>query len=289
MLIDLHMHTNYSDGSFSPEELIDYVSARDVGIIAVTDHDEIGGVLPAREYGEKKRVDVIPGVELSIDMELTGGAHLHMLGLLFDPENVTLIEELNKLKKAREERAFRIVQKLREAGIPIDADDLIDAVGQGSAGRPHIAAILIKKGVVSDIYEAFDKYLSKGRPGYVPKTKLKLEPAIELIHRAGGLAIIAHPVSLKYETYRELGEKILEMKAVGLDGIEAYYPGHDKYLTEWLVKFAGKNNLVVSGGSDFHGSAKPDVEPGIGRGGLVIPPEIVERLREEVREVRSRK
>ncbi len=283
MLIDLHMHTNYSDGSYSPEELIDYVSGRDLGIIAVTDHDETGGVIPAREYGKKRGVEVIPGVELSIDIELTGAAHLHLLGLMFDPGNVTLKNELAQLKKAREERAFMIVQKLREAGLPIEAGDLVDAVGQGSAGRPHIAEILIKKGVVGDIYEAFSTYLSKGRPGYVPKKKLKLAPAIELIHGAGGLAILAHPVSLKCKTYRELGEKIIEMKSVGLDGIEAYYPGHDKYLTKWLVTFAGKNHLLLSGGSDFHGSAKPDVEPGIGRGSLDIPTDLVERMREEKR------
>jgi predicted metal-dependent phosphoesterase TrpH len=168
---------------------------------------------------------------------------------------------------------------MNELGFNLDLDELIRKVGRGSAGRPHLARMLIEKGIVKDIPEAFNKYLSKGRPVHVPKMKLSAQQAFNLIHKAGGIAILAHPFSLGYQNYVNLGREILNLKKIGLDGLEAYYTNHDIYLTKWLINFAQENDLLISGGSDFHGKPRPDIEIGKGLGNLNIPYHIYENLK----------
>ncbi len=280
MRVDLHTHTNFSDGSLSPQALVEHAASQDVGIIAVTDHDETGGIAPAREHGKRKGVGVIAGVELSIEYPLTGANHLHILGLFIDPDNNALRQALQYLSHERDNRAEKIIRQLNAHGVPLKYDDLKTIIGEGSAGRPHVAQLLIQKRVVHSVKEAFNRFLSKGRPGYVPKIKLNVQEAINAIHEAQGLAIAAHPVSLGYDTYPPLGEEVLKFKRMGLDGIEAYYPSHNRYFTEWLLDFARQHDLVISGGSDFHGEAKKDVEIGRGRGALNIPYSVVEALRQ---------
>lgn len=282
MLVDLHLHTNFSDGALSPQELIDYVKKLNVGVIAVTDHDEIGANLPARNYGEKQGIEVIAGVELSIEYQLKGRGHLHIVGLFIDPLNQELCRTLDRLKKARVSRAREIIEKLSALGLPVSYNELEKIVGKGSAGRPHAAALLVRKGIVSSFHEAFKEYLSKGCPAYVAKRKLKIEPAVELIHQAGGLAILAHPISLGFSAYKRTGAEILKLKKLGIDGVEAYYCSHDRYFTNWLLEFAKKNDLAVSGGSDFHGATKPDIQPGVGRGNLHVPVKIIDELKKRV-------
>ena len=276
--IDLHMHTTCSDGSLSPAELVDKAHALGLKAIAVTDHDEICGCKEAMERGREKGIDVVAGVELSIDYPLSGKNHLHIVGLFIDIENKQLKTALEKLKMARRTRAEKMVSKLRKAGYNVTYEELKKISGEGSIGRPHVAALLKLKGIIRKETDAFRHLLSKGGPGYVSKEKLDVKSAIDVLHRAGGLAIMAHPISLGFRTYDELGKEILKIRDYGLDGIEAYYSRHDRYLTRWLLEFADKNDLLISGGSDFHGTAKPNVQPGIGSGDLHIPYSVYENL-----------
>ena len=278
MRIDLHMHSNCSDGSLPPRELVKIVKQYDVKVMALTDHDTVAGIGEALAAGVNEELVVVPGVELSIDYPLKGKAHLHLLGLFIDPNNEPLKKELDWLRDERSKRGEKIIRKLQQMGIAISPEELSELTAGGSVGRPHVAQLLVRKGYVSSAKEAFLKYLSKDGPAYVPKEKLQLQPAIDLIHQAGGLAILAHPISLGFPTYDRIGQEILLFKEMGLDGLEAYYSSHDRYFTEWLLDFAKRNEMLVSGGSDFHGEAKPDIKPGVGLGDLNIPMSVYENL-----------
>ena len=277
-MIDLHLHTTCSDGSLKPKELVDKVSTLGIKAIAITDHDEICGCAEAVEYAKGKNITVIPGVELSIDYPLQGKNHLHLLGLFIDVHNELLNNALERLRAARRSRAKRIVEKLKQIGYDLTYEELSKSAGDGSIGRPHVAALLRQKGIVKQEAEAFRYFLGRGGPAYVPKEKMDLNSAIEVIHKAKGLAMLAHPISLGYKTYELLGKEILKWQGLGLDGIEAYYSRHDRYLTDWLLAFARQHGLAVSGGSDFHGKAKPDIQPGSGYGNLKIPYHVYEDL-----------
>lgn len=278
MRIDLHTHSNCSDGSLSPRQLLDLFKQYDVRVLALTDHDTIDGLEEARAYGRQIGLQVVNGVELSIDYPLPGRGHLHLLGLFIDVTSAALHQALDHLRLARQHRGKQIVEKLQLIGVDISQQELDDIASGGSVGRPHIAHLLVQKGYVTSVAQAFREYLSKGQPAYVPKEKLKIEPAIEVIHQAGGLAVLAHPISLGYNNYPRFGQEILKLQALGLDGIEAYYPSHDRYFTRWLLDFAAQHDLAVSGGSDFHGDAKPDIKPAIGYGNLNIPFNLYEDL-----------
>lgn len=280
MPVDLHTHSNCSDGSLSPLELVKYAKHFGVTAMALTDHDTVAGLAEAQKAGAEQGLDVLSGVELSIDYLLPGKAHLHLVGLLIDWRNEALVAALDELKEARDQRAQEIIGKMQQAGLQISYDELLELAGDGSLGRPHLATLMVRKGFVSSMKKAFQQYLGKGCPFYVPKKKLNLRQAIDAIHQAGGLAILAHPYSLGFKTYPPLGEEILKLKELGLDGIEAYYSGHDRYFTKWLLDFAHSNDLLVSGGSDFHGKPKPGIKPGVGYGDLKIPEEVVLKIKE---------
>lgn len=278
MCIDLHTHTHFSDGSLSPQELIAEAQKEGLRVIAITDHDEVGAIAPALEYAMDSAVRIVPGVELSIDYDLPGRAHLHLLGLFIDHQHEPLIRTLLDLKNARRQRMLEMVDKMRSMGMDITDAEVQELVGQGSPGRPHLARVMVARGIVPNLHAAFVNYLSKGKPAYVPKKKLPIGAAIELIHQAGGLAFLAHPFSLGYAFYEPLGHKILKLKAQGLDGIEVYYSKHSRYFTRWLDDFARKQELLVCGGSDFHGAAKPEIQLGRGLGSLNIPYAVYEKL-----------
>ena len=274
MSIDLHTHTNFSDGTLSPQELIQQAEDKNLTAIAITDHDEIGANTIANKYTKELKIEFVPGVEFSIDVDLPGTAHLHLLGLFLDIENDELKFVLDDLRTARRARGYSIIKKLQDYGVNINNKELDLIVGQGSVGRPHIAQLLMDKNHVNSVWEAFNKFLSKDRPGYVSKKKLKLQTAIDLIHKAKGLAILAHPISLKLKTYKDTEAFLKELKSIGLDGFEAYYASHTRNFTNYLLNAAKRNNLMVSGGSDFHGSIKPDTQLGIGRGNLCVPDQV---------------
>lgn len=281
-MIDLHTHSTFSDGTLSPDELVKTAVQLEIGAIALTDHDEIAGNQFALAAAEELPVEVVPGVELSIDYDLPARGHLHLLGLFIDYRNSALGEALQTLRKARSRRASAIIKKLDEININLSEEELLRRAGHGSIGRPHIASMLLEQGFVTNLVEAFKRFLAKGRPAYVPKKKLPLSPAIQLIHQAGGLAILAHPVSLGCSTYKKLGDHIKKFKAIGLDGLEVFYPSHDRYFTKWLKDFARQENLLISGGSDFHGQTKPNIKLGRGYGNLRIPVSVFDTLHEAV-------
>ncbi len=278
MAIDLHLHTTHSDGSLTPCQLIDLLEKYQVTTAAITDHDVLSGIAEARECGRLKNIRIIPGVELSIDYPMQNGAHVHVLGLYVDVEKPYLVQVLEQLRVERQKRADEILLRLKKMNVVIEKNELRNIVSGQNVGRPHIAKILVEKGYAKTIAEAFEKYIGRNAPAYVPKKKLQLQEAIEVIHRVNGLAILAHPVSLKITEKAELFKKLDELVEVGLDGIEVFYSGHSPEFTKMLLEYVEQRKLVMSGGSDFHGEAKPEIKPVVGTGNLNIPPDIVKGL-----------
>jgi predicted metal-dependent phosphoesterase TrpH len=283
-MIDLQTHSIYSDGSLSPTELV--VKARDVGLkaIALTDHDTVDGITEFLAAGEKHRQVAVPGVELSAESSLPLNGHLHILGLFIDHRSKELQESLEFLRRHRQERALKMIDKLNRIGFSITPEELQTVVGTGVAARPHIARIMLDKGYVKSMHHAFIDYLSKGAPGFVEKVKYSDQEVIRLIKNNGGLSIAAHPHLMNYETFEELAKKILELQEMGLDGVEVYYPGYTQNFTLKLKKLAGESGLVISGGSDFHGTFKDNIELGSGRGDLNVPDAVYDALRSAVSE-----
>ncbi|HED09952.1 MAG TPA: PHP domain-containing protein, partial [Caldithrix abyssi] len=238
MAVDLHSHTTFSDGTLSPEELVAEALRQKLSALAVTDHDETGGCLPAMKAARDTSLRLIPGVELSIDYSLPGKAHMHVLGLFIDPENECIRSGLAELSRAREERAERIIRQLNGKGMALSIDELKELAGGGSIGRPHIATLMHRHKYVSSVWEAFDKYLAKGKAGYVSKKKLTFKEAAAMIHEAGGLVILAHPVSLNQKNYNGYTRIFRELRGQGLDGLEAYYSNHVWNMTRFLLEAA---------------------------------------------------
>lgn len=274
MAVDLHTHTTLSDGTLTPSELLAKADYLKLTAIAITDHDEIKAHHQLKETREYHNVKVVSGAEFSIDITLSGTAHLHLLGLFLNTDHEELNNILNDLRDARHKRAYEIVAKLKDLGLEVTNSEIDSVIGEGTAGRPHIAQLLIEKKIVGSVWDAFSKYLSKGKPAYVSKKKLPLKKAIDLIHNAEGLAILAHPLSLKHRRYKDTEDFLRELRYMGLDGVEAYYATHTPNFTKYLINAAQRHNLLVSGGSDFHGKIKPDTELGIGKGNLNIPDDI---------------
>ena len=278
-MIDLHMHSTYSDGSQTPEALV--LEAKELGLsaIALTDHDTIDGLPEFMKYGEQHGIETVPGVEISVDVKLSNNGHIHILGLLVDPNAATLKKTLDYLVTQRNIRANKIIQKLTDLNVDITMDELLEEAGEGAIGRPHVAKILVRKGVVSSIQEAFDIYLAKGKPAYMDKMKLDETDAFKMIKDAKGLAIMAHPHLMCFDTFEEAREKILELKPLGLDGFEVYYSGMPTEYTEKLFRLAEEHDFAVSGGSDYHGVNKPGVKLGTGRGRLNVPDKFLKLLK----------
>lgn len=274
MSVDLHTHTTHSDGTFTPTELIRLAYEKNLTAIAITDHDITSGIEEAISYGNKSGIKVVPGVELSVNFNLPGKGHLHILGLFIDPRHPLLNKTLQNLREERLKRNQKILDRLKELGKPVSQDDLNNEAGIGTVGRPHIAAALLKKGYVGNIREAFHRFLKSGAPAYFDRMRLNADQAIDLIHIAGGIAIVAHPVSLGFSSFKAAGEYILQLKNIGLDGIEVYCSGQEEKIRQTMIKFTRENNMVVSGGSDFHGTVKPDLQLGSGKGDLDIPDQV---------------
>ena len=278
MAVDLHTHTNHSDGTLSPKDLVYLASSQGLKALAVTDHDITTANEEAIKTGMQIGVEIVPGVELSAEYSLPGNGHLDILGLFIDFEHPELNQSLQYLRKERAKRSEKILDRLSEIGIRIPLSEVQSEAGAGSLGRPHIARVMMKHGYVETVNQAFQKYLKNGAPAFVDKQKLPASESIDLIIKAGGIAIIAHPFSLGFNTYRDFGNTFLALKALGLQGIEAYYPNYSVSMSRWLRTFAAENDLLISGGSDFHGSVKPDIQLGSGSGNLHVPDEVYEKL-----------
>ena len=264
---DLHLHTLFSDGTYTPRELIDQTKRAGLSCIAVVDHDAISGIEPTLESARSSDIEVLPGIELTSECE---GLEIHILGYLIDYKNKDLIERLDLLKKNRIERIYKIVDKLQEAGINLKTQDIFDIAGQGTVGRLHVARALVKEGWVRSTNEAFRKYIGDKCPAYVLGFRLSPDEAIKLIKDAGGIPVLAHPYTLNRD---DLIPKFIDY---GLMGLEVYYPEHTQAMTNLYLSLTRKYNLLVTGGSDCHGDAKPEVKIG----SIKIPYELVKKLKE---------
>jgi len=274
--IDLHTHTTASDGTLSPTELVRLARGAGLAAVAVTDHDTVDGLGEALEAGRALGLEVVPGIEISAEFQ---PGTMHMLGYFIHPDRPVFAEKLRVLQEARRDRNPIIAEKLNALGLAVTMDEVRAAAGGEQVGRPNFARVLLDKGYVSSMGEAFDRYLTKGGPAYVDKFRLSPADSVELIHQAGGLAVLAHPFTLG------LGEQVLEtfvadLAACGLDGLEVYYPEHDPDQTRACLELAARHGLAVTGGSDFHGDNKPEVALGSGfQENLAVPAELLEALR----------
>ncbi len=275
-IIDLHTHSTASDGSFTPSELAREAARAGVAAIALTDHDSVSGVAEITSAGEECGLEVIAGVELSTEYE---DEEVHVVGLFIDPENEALSEQLRRFVDNRNNRNKQMIEKLAEAGFSITPEAVYEANPDSVVARPHIARYLVSTGQASDVNEVFERYIAAGRPCYVERYKISPIEAVHLIHEAGGLAILAHPCL--YKLPREtLLRMIAEMKEAGLDGIEALYSRNEGTDKEDYLQIAGDFDLLVSGGSDFHGSSKPDIAIGTGRGDLCVTYSLLEEMKD---------
>lgn len=274
--IDLHTHSTASDGSMSPAELVRHAKERGLAAVALTDHDTVDGIQEAIKEGKRSGVEVIPGIEISVRYK----PEMHVLGLFPDGDNyLNIRSELLTVKKGREERNKKIINRLNELGIEITEDEVKNVAMGDITGRPHIARVLVAKGYVKTIDEAFDIYLCKEGLAYFQRFELEPADGIKAIRKAGGVPVIAHPVFLR-KSYDEMDKLLQELKGYGLGGIEAHYSENTKEDTGNFLRLAIKHELVATGGSDFHGNFKPGIELGCGRGGLKIPYELLDKLRE---------
>lgn len=266
--LDLHAYTTASDGDHTPTELVRH--AADVGLTAlgVTDHDTTAGLHEALEAGKRYGVEVVPGIELSAKIEK---GQCHLLGYGIDPDHAGLNARLQDVIDKRNSRNARIVEKLQALGIPITLEEVEAEAGGEVVARPHFARLLMEKGVVGSMQEAFDAYLAKGAKAYVDRERLTQEEAIRLIHEAGGVAILAHPNNLKEDTAKT--EAIIRaLQSLGLDGIEARYNRHTPEDTAHYLALADRLGLLTTGGSDFHGpTVKPTVYLGHVEGDQAAP------------------
>ena len=276
-MIDLHVHSTFSDGSLSPEELVQQAAARCITTIALTDHDTTEGVAPFLVACNSLGLEGISGVELS----LSGGpGNSHLLGYWIDPMNQALQKTLQAVRGGRLERNLKMVDLLQAHGVEISWQEILEVAGDAEVvGRPHFAQILQRKGYVKSKKEAFAKLIGQGCPGYAERYRLSPEEGIELIHGAGGLAVLAHPFTLGVGA-RELREHLVWLKSVGLDGLEVYYSEHSEQRTRLYTKLTQDLGLLKTGGSDFHGAANPNIRLGIGFGNLQVPVELMRPLRE---------
>jgi predicted metal-dependent phosphoesterase TrpH len=273
-MIDLHCHTTASDGIKTPSELIDFAIEKNVGILAVTDHDTVSGLEEAVNYAAGKEFVLIPGIEFSIDYQ---GGSFHLVGLYIDHRYQPLIEKTLHLQDVRDKRIYRIIDDLEKHNIEIPVEDVLKESAGGAIGRPHVARVLVKHGYANSINEIFKKYLVKGKPGYVKKERIKLDEAVSLIKGAGGISIIAHPVSLNYRSISEFEEILKGFIDAGVEGIEAYSSMHKNSEINDFIELAEKYNLIISGGSDYHGDK--DEKIGYYLPSKPIPYEIYDRIR----------
>lgn len=268
-MIDLHTHTTASDGRSSPAELVAIAAQAGVTVLSVTDHDTTGGLAGARAACAGAAIELVPGIEITA---VADGRDVHVLGYFFDPESSSLQAFLAEQREHRVDRIRQMVSRLAAHGITLDADAILApglASKSTSVGRPWIARALIENGYVADMNEAFARWLDHGRPAFVPRIGASPPEVFVEIHRAGGLASIAHPVHLKHD------EWLPGYAAAGLDAIEVYHSDHNEAASRRYLEFANNLDLLTTGGSDYHG----DDSHGGGPGSVMLPLEAFERLK----------
>jgi predicted metal-dependent phosphoesterase TrpH len=270
--IDLHTHTTASDGSFAPAEVVTMAHEAGLYALAITDHDTTAGVAEALAAGEKLTLEVVPGVELSVDHARLGS--LHILGYFIQPGHPDLAGRLEDIRGGRGKRNEKILARLAELECPLKLEEIEQIAGGEVIGRPHLAQAMVKHGYVKTTQEAFDLYLARGKPAYMERERMSPEEAVGRIRRAGGVAVWAHPGLVGLEE-SELEREVLKLVSAGLCGIECHYPEHSPQTTGLLLKLCRRHDLAPTGGSDFHGAAKPAVK----LGALQVPADLLEGLR----------
>lgn len=269
MPADLHIHSNLSDGTNTPVEIVGLASAAGLITISLTDHDNVDGIEEAMEEGQRTKVEVIPGIEFTCEIPK---AEIHILGYFIDYKDKQFLEILQKIQHGRVDRIYKITEKLDKLGVKIDPKDIFSISAKKVPGRPHVARAMVKKGIVGSVKEAFDRYLDFRSPAYVSHYKLFPDEAVKLIVRSSGLAVFAHPAISNCD------EIIPDLIASGLAGIEVYYPGYKEDRIQHYKTLAKKYGLLMTGGSDFHGE-------GSGReiklGDITISDDLVEKLKNE--------
>jgi len=278
--IDLHIHSTASDGTLSPLEILDLAQSLNLGAISITDHDTIDGTKEALTIGVPPSLKFLTGVEISAHPppSFSFPGSFHVLGYAININDYVLNQVLATLQEARKNRNPRIIELLNRMGIKLSLSEIRKEAGECQLGRPHIAQQMIKKGFVQSISEAFDKYLAKGSPAYVDKYRVDCDRAIEVILNAGGIPVLAHPVLLKIKNDAVLEKLITRLKEMGLKGIEVFYPEHTPDLVARYTEIAKQHELLITGGTDFHGSNKPGINMGSGRGNFSVPYKVYEQL-----------
>lgn len=265
----MHIHSNLSDGTHSPEEVVDLAKEAGLKTIALTDHDMVDGIEAAQRRGGQVGLEVLPGIEFTCEVPK---AEIHILGYFIDWRSPELTSVLKKIQEDRVRRIYKIVEKLKTLGVQLEPEEVLALSGKKAPGRPHVARALIKRGAVGSFKEAFRRYLDFRASAYVSHYKLSPAEAIKLIRQIGGVAVFAHPAVSNCD------EIIPELIGEGLRGLEVYYTGHNPGQTKRYLALARKYDLLVTGGSDFHGL---DSGREVKLGELTIPDELVEKLRNE--------
>jgi len=261
--VDLHCHSTASDGTLSPSEVVRLAVDRDLSALALTDHDTIAGVAEAAAEARRVGIDFIPGIEISAEYPHPGT--MHLLGYGVDPHNSTLADLTRRLLAGRDDRNPRIIAKLQSLNVSISMAEVEAEAGGKVIGRPHIAAILMRKGYVNSIKQAFDKYLAPGGLAYYDKERLSPKKAIAMILECGGLPVLAHPIQLRYQNDAQLERIVKDLLDLGLAGIEVIHSDHDASLVEQYSALADRFSLIKTGGSDFHGANK-QIDLGVAAG-----------------------
>jgi predicted metal-dependent phosphoesterase TrpH len=274
--VDLHCHSTASDGTLPPREVVRLAKQSNLSALALTDHDTIGGIADAADEAAKLGIDFLPGIEISSTYPRPGT--MHLLGYGIDPTSPVLQSMTAKLIGGRDERNTKVIDALQKQGVAISMQDVLDVAGGEVIGRPHIAQVLLKKGYVSSIKQAFDKYLGQGGSAFFDKEQLTPRRAIEMIREAHGIPVLAHPVQLRKENFAQLENAVKELVDFGLGGVEVIHSDHRDAMIAELEALAKRFNLLTTGGSDFHGSNKPNIQLGMA-GARWIPRQYFDDLR----------
>jgi predicted metal-dependent phosphoesterase TrpH len=276
-VIDLHTHSTVSDGTDDPRRIAELAAAAGCSSVALTDHDRQDGIRAAADRAGDLGVELIPGVEISCEHRGT----MHLLVYFLEPGPGPLQDELVRLQEARDNRNRRMADRLASLGLPVTYDEIQTEAGGMGAGRPHIANILVRKGVVGSIQEAFDVWLAKGRPAYVDKERMEPKDAVGLAIKSGAVPVLAHPLSLDLSP-ADTEATVAQLASFGLAGLEAIYGRYSPEDRFAIAGIASRHGLAITGGSDYHGTYKPDLQVGVGRGDLQVPDEILDKLRDRI-------
>jgi predicted metal-dependent phosphoesterase TrpH len=275
-MIDLHVHSNFSDGTYTPTELVGFAAEGEVSAVALTDHDTIAGIGEFLEACGQKGVLGIPGVEISADHQ---PGSMHMLGYLMDCEHKGLLKGLGKIINGREDRNAKILKKLNRNGVDITWEDVLKHAGSELVGRPHFAMAMVEAKHVGSVRAAFDRYLARGEAAYVDRYRMSAAKSIKMIRDSGGVAVLAHPGALHLDR-DELRDLVKKLSKYGLQGMEVYYSDHNKQQLRLYLSLVKDFGLIATGGTDFHGAVNPKVKLGKGYGSLCVPDELIAKLYE---------